>query len=170
MTETTIDSLNPKAIWWTYLAKYDELKGSTRVNMALRNGAPHKPFPCLAILGTSYVSSRDDKLPETSELEFLNEVSDELILSVMRLVPSLYAGTFTNDLEQVHFVYVQQLDGARAEFDKAHALLCEGRMPIWFEREDPRWEQYLDFLCPNQATMEFYGYDLSEVEGNLARK
>lgn len=161
--EGTIDTMNPSAIWWTYLAGYDGLRGSTRVNMALRAGAPHRQFPHLLIFGTSYSSVRDDKLPDISEKHFLDEVSDELILSVMRLGPALYAGTFTNDLEQVHFVYVSRIDGAKAAFSDTHAALCQGRASTWIEREDPEWEQYLDFLCPNQATMEFYDYDLSQL-------
>lgn len=164
LAEGTIDTMNPGAIWWTYLAGYDGLRGSTRVNMALRAGAPHRDFPNLFIFGTSYSSVRDDKLPEMPEKNFLDAVSDELILSVMRLGPAHYAGTFTNDLEQLHFVYVSRLEGAEAAFSDAHATLCPGRALTWIEREDREWEQYLDFLCPNEATMEFYGYHLSELD------
>jgi hypothetical protein len=153
------DIVSSSKRWWTYLADYDGLVGSTRVDMDLRQVAPDKDLPYLVILGTSYASSREDKLPDAAEIERLNEISDAIILSVTRLGPAVYAGTFTNDLEQLHFVYVSSLASAEASFHLEHTKQCPCGKPTYIEQHDPNWEQYLGFLYPNQQTIEFYGYD-----------
>ena len=159
MPSSQSDDVSSSTKWWTYLAGYGDLVGSTRVDMGLCSTAPQGKLPYLLIIGTSYMSSREDKLPDLSEKERLDQVSDHLIRSVLRLGPAIYAGTFTNDLEQVHFVYVSGLEGAKVAFDEEHARQCPNASQVFIEKHDPGWEQYLDFLYPSQATIEFYGYD-----------
>ena len=153
------DPVSPSTRWWTYVAEYDGLAGSTRLDMGLKDVAPIKALPYLVIIGTSYTSYRKDKLPDAAETERLNQASDPLVLSVLSLGHSIYAGTFTNDQEQVHFIYVPRLDGIRIAFSNEHAKRCPQGNEVYIEKHDPDWEQYLSFLYPNPATIEFYGYN-----------
>lgn len=151
--------------WWSYLADYEGKPGSTRVDMALIDRAPITSLPYVVIAGTKYETSRSDGLPDIATVEQLNKLSDKLILAIMSNGPAVYAGTFTNDGEQVHYVYVQSPQGAQAEFSKALASACSVCKPTFRTKHDPNWDTYRKFLYPNQQTMDFYRFDPRQLHG-----
>lgn len=69
--------------WWTYLADYEGVPGWTRVDMALLERAPVPDLRYVAIAGVKYKTPFASGLPDQSELQHLNAMSDELIRAVM---------------------------------------------------------------------------------------
>lgn len=145
--------------WWAYMADYNGTPGSTRVDMALQQKAPVQDLPFVVIAGTKYTTTLASGLPEANDIQRLNELSDKLILAIMSVGPSLYVGTFTHNNEQVHYVFVKDLAGTEEAFKKALKLACNTCEASYRTKSDPDWNTYLKFLYPNQATMQFYGFD-----------
>lgn len=152
--------------WWAYLADYDGTPGSTRVDMGQHANAPIADLPLLVIAGTKYTTSLASGFPEERELQRLNDLSDKLILAIMALGPSVYVGTFTQNREQVHYVYVKDLAGIEEAFAKTLKRECGTCAVLYRTKRDPEWNTYLKFLYPNQATMDFYRFDPKQVHGH----
>ena len=149
--------------WWSYLADYDGMPGSTRVDMGQKNTAPLSTLPYVVIVGVEYETNLASGLPSQEELDHLNGIADRLIEPVLATTPSIYVGTFTHKRQQEHYIYVQSLTGTEEVFRTAIAQACPSCRPLYRTKIDPKWDTYLKFLYPNTVTMEYYGYDPKRV-------
>ena len=145
--------------WWTYIADYDGTPGSIRIDMGMKKNALVAGLPFVVIAGMKYVTPLANGLPLPSELQRFNVISDKLILAVMALGPSVYVGTFTHKNEQEHFIYVKDINGVEAAFINALKRECDTCQALFKSKPDPEWNTYLQFLYPNQATIEYYRFD-----------
>lgn len=151
-------------LWWSYLADYDGLPGSTLVNLALKTRAPMHDRTTLLVTGVSYESApKDSGLPDAVELEFLNRLSDKRLTFVTAHSAALFVGSFTHKNEQLDYIYVvdaASLGSALRDFYKTE---CPARRPYINIKSDPHWEAYLDFLYPNAQTIEYYRAELLKL-------
>ena len=167
---TFVPSTDPsvvKEVWWTYLGQYENgLIGSIRLNLGLRVHAPMRALPTLLITGVSYETdpgNPDTGFPGKKELNLLNRVSERRVDLVTSLSTALHAGAFLHNNEQVDYFYVAgecRLEAALREF---HRKACPGRRHIFHTHRDLEWKEYLNFLYPNEATMEHYRAELEEL-------
>lgn len=147
--------------WWSYLASYDARPGSIRVNLALRKVAPVADYSFLVVTGTTYSSSQRQGLPELSDLNRLNGLQEEVVAAISKQSPNIYAGTFTHNFEQLHYVYVKDPSGISEVLSALYRQGCPGCKTYTNIKQDQRWSTYSDFLFPNQATREHYGLQLN---------
>jgi len=146
--------------WWSYLAAYDAGPGSIRLDMKLRKIAPVKEFPHLVVTGVTYTSTQRDGLPEAGDLDRLNDISSAVVAAIAAKTPSIYAGTFTHDFEQLNYVYVPDLEGIAEIIKNVYSQRCPGCKTYTNLKDDASWSAYREFLFPNAATLEHYGLQL----------
>ncbi len=151
-------------LWWSYLADYDGLPGSTLVNLALKARAPMHDHSTLLVTGVRYESPPNRSgLPDAAELESLDRLSDKRRTLVTGRSTAVFVGSFTHKNERLDYFYVADaavLETALRDFYKAE---CPGRRPYINIKSDPRWEAYLDFLYPNAQTIEHYRAELLKL-------
>jgi hypothetical protein len=149
--------------WWPYLAAYDTGPGSTRVNLGLKKQSPFNEYPNLVVTGTTYVTTRSDGLPDQADLARLNALSGKIIAAIQAASPSVYAGTFTHDREQLHYVYVKDIAGIETVLGDLYAKACTGCKIYTNIKKDPAWTAYRDFLYPNSAILDFNRDELKKI-------
>jgi hypothetical protein len=146
--------------WWSYLASYDAGPGSIRVDLALRKLAPLADYPYLVVTGPTYASTQKQGLPEAADLDRLNDLQEQVVAAIARQSPYVYAGTFTHNFEQLHYVYVKSPSGISQALSELYRERCSACKIYTNIKQDPSWSAYSDFLFPNQATREHYGLRL----------
>jgi len=146
--------------WWSYLASYDAGPGSIRVDLALRKLAPRADYPYLVVTGPTYASAQKQGLPEVADLSRLNDLQERVVAAIAKQSPYVYAGTFTHNFEQLHYVYVKSPSGISQALSELYRERCPDCKIYTNVKQDPSWAAYSDFLFPNQATREHYGLQL----------
>jgi hypothetical protein len=151
-------------LWWSYLADYDGLPGSTLVNLALKTRAPMHDRSTLLVTGVSYKSApKDSGLPDAAELEFLNRLSNKRLTLVAAHSTALFVGSFTHKNERLDYIYVADAAGLETALRDFYKTECPARRPYINIKSAPRWEAYLDFLYPNAQTIEHYRTELLKL-------
>jgi hypothetical protein len=145
-----------KTDWWSYLASYKAGPGTIRVDLALRKVAPVEGYSHVLVTGVTYATTQKDRLPAAKDLERLNKISDAVAAAVAKKTPSIYAGTFTHNFEQLNYIYVRNTDGLEKVVGNVYAKLCAGCKTYTNVKSDPSWSAYRDFLFPNEATRKYY--------------
>jgi hypothetical protein len=149
---------SPKPDWWNYLASYEAGRpGSIRVDLALRKVAPVEGYSHVIVTGVSYTTTQKDGLPDAKDLDRLNKISNAVVAAVAKKTPSMFAGTFTHNFEQLNYIYVRNADGLEKVVENVYAKLCAGCKTSTNIKSDPTWSAYRDFLFPNEATRTHYG-------------
>ncbi len=142
-------------LWWSYLADYDGVPGSTVINLALKARAPIRDRTALLVTGVSF-SSRPEKLglPDASELDSLNRLSTKRLNMLRTHSPSLFAGAFTHKNERLDYIYVADPAGLEEALRRFYVMECPTRQPYINLKRDPQWEVYSGFLYPNAQILE----------------
>ena len=154
--------------WWSYLANYEKnTPGSTRVNLGLKGRAPVAGYAHVVVTGVSYKSVGFDGLPDVADLDRLNALSEKVIATIAAKSPSIYAGTFSNQYQQLHYVYVKDTTGIDAALRALYDKACAGCKIYINVKSDPEWFGYKEFLYPNQITREFYRAELTRLGVSL---
>ncbi|WP_082143491.1 DUF695 domain-containing protein [Xanthomonas sp. NCPPB 1128] len=162
LSTTAASSLPPwPEKWWAYMASYADRPGSIRLNLALRKVAPQVDYPHLVVTGPTYKTSRSDGLPDKDDLKRLNDLQERIVEEVAKHTPCVYAGTFTHNFEQLHYVYAKSEVGVQRALADVYARHCSGCKFYTNIKQDPSWLNYSEFLFPNQATREHYGLYLN---------
>ena len=151
---------NASAEWWSYLATYDAGPGSIRLDMNLRKTAPVKGFPHLVVTGVTYTSTQRKGLPEAEDLDRLNQISSAVVAAIAAKTPSIHAGTFTHDFEQLNYIYVTNVEGIAEVVKNVYSQRCPGCKTYTNLKNDASWSAYREFLFPNEATLKHYGLQL----------
>ena len=154
--------------WWTYLADYEGFPGSTVVDLGLKSRAPIPDLPTLLVTGVSYESSPEhSELPTVDELSFLNKLSEKGLALIASKSKSVDAGTFTHKNQRLDYIYIADSTGLESMLRDFYKTECPDRRPYISLKSDPRWEAYLNFLFPNQQTIDFYR---AKSEGESERR
>jgi uncharacterized protein DUF695 len=150
--------------WWTYLATYDGSPGSTVVNLALKPRTPLQGYPTLLVTGVKYSSPpQNSGLPDDSELEFLNELSVKRLEVIMQSTKAVLVGTFSYKGERLDYVYLADASGVEDRLRKFYEAAAPSRGHYTSVKSDAEWENYLDFLYPNQPTRRRYQEELKAL-------
>lgn len=152
-----------KELWWSYSARYQDGTGTTRINLDLKGKAPNPAYATLVITGSAYTSKRVDGLPDQAENDRLDVLRGKVLDVIQKATPSIYAGTFTQNMDQKHYVYVK--DGAKVEkaLNQLYASACPKCKAHTVVRDDKAWAFYTGFLFPNETTRDYYKADLKKL-------
>jgi hypothetical protein len=145
------------ALWWTYLADYDGLPGSTVVNLGLKSRAPLSGYATLVVTGVTYEAPPERSgLPTDDELDFLNQLSEKRLTLIAQSTEAILAGSFTHKNERLDYVYVRDAGGLQERLTAFYDTAAPNRRPYINVIQDADWEGYLSFLYPNQQTLQHY--------------
>jgi len=150
--------------WWTYISDYNGLPGSVRVDMGIYPEAPISEYPFIIITGIQY-EAHEDGMPLIEHINDLNSLQEKVVEALADAFDSIYVGTFSYDGEQLHYVYVKDIEGVQSTLDSFYEDNCAHCKVYTNIKHDPFWKSYREFLYPNKATMDFY-----EVEFNSPEK
>lgn len=151
-------------LWWSYLANYDDLPGSTLVNLALKPRAPMHDCSTLLVTGVSYQSPANNSgLPDAAELDFLNRLSTKRLTLIAEQSTAIFVGSFTHKDERLDYIYVANPAGLEAALLEFYRTECPDRRPYINIKSDAEWEAYLGFLYPNAQTIEHYRAELQKL-------
>jgi hypothetical protein len=170
-SSTFVPSTSPsvvKELWWSYLARDpdDGLPGSMKLNLGLNIHAPMRVLPHLLMTSVSYESNRKKpelKLPSRTDLESLHRLNDKRVTLVMSRTEAVYAGSYTHANRYVDYFYVADPRGIEAALKKFHQKECPGRQVGFKTQRDPKWKCYLEWMYPNEATIEHYRGELQKL-------
>jgi hypothetical protein len=170
-SSTFVPSTSPsvvKELWWCYIARdaNDGLPGSMKLNLGLNIHAPMRVLPHLLMTGIDYESDRKKpelKLPSKTDFKFLHRINDKRVALVTSRSDAIYAGSYTHANRNVDYFYVANPRGLKAALEKFHRKECPGRQMLFKTQRDPRWKCYLEWMYPNEATINHYRDELEEL-------
>ena len=152
-------------LWWNYLADYDGKPGLTRLDLALKSKCPIGALSTLTIVKLSYEVGADG-LPDPTELELLHSIEDDLVNNLKSSSYALHVGSFLNEGILSIFIHLPAQNALSDTIEQFCTKRCAGRAPIVKIKEDAEWSAYLNFLYPNQATIDFYRAELEGLGAN----
>ncbi len=115
-------------LWWSYLAEYDGIAGSTVVNLALKRIAPIHEFSTLVVTGVSYQPQPGTSgLPDATELDFLDRLSRERLALILKHSKGILVGTFTHKDERLDYIYVADAVGLESTLRELYQAQCPAR-------------------------------------------
>ena len=157
-------SANNTALWWTYLADYDGVPGSTVVNLALKDRAPLPGYTTLVVTGVTYRAPPERSgLPTGDDIDFLNQLSETRLKLIAQSTEAMLAGSFTHKNERLDYVYVKDASGLAERLRTFYSTAAPNRTPYVSVKQDAQWEAYFNFLYPNQQTLQHYRSELQAL-------
>jgi hypothetical protein len=151
-------------MWWSYLADYDGLPGSTVVNLALKQYAPLQDHQMLLVTGISYDSLPENSgLPSPAELDSLNHLGEKRLALIKAKTDSVFVGSFTHKNERLDYFYIVSANGMDADLRDFYQKERPNHQFYINIKSDPRWEAYSDFLYPNTATIDYHREELHKL-------
>jgi uncharacterized protein (TIGR01619 family) len=141
--------------WDTYMAHYEKGPGSTLVNMSIKKIAPDKNFPFLFSAGIKFTNCDSSGLPLSSEFTNLYSISDSVVTVVSLLIKNILAGSFTYQCQRRDYFYVPDTAGLRLQLTDFISNHFPGYTAVFDIKKDKDWKTYLDFLYPNEETIEY---------------
>ena len=148
--------------WWSYLSDQQNGPSSTRVDLSFNQITPLKDYPYVAITGITYENHNMEGLPSPSQIDSLNKLQEGLVKYLESKIPIKYAGTFTYQQEQLHYIYVQNKEKAEGLLNEFYSSFCKGCNPYINVKDDPEWYGYKSFLFPSKPIIEYYGLNINE--------
>ncbi|WP_412973190.1 DUF695 domain-containing protein [Glaciecola sp. MF2-115] len=148
--------------WWSYLSGQESGPSSTRVDLSFNKLAPVSDYPFVVVTGITYEKQNAEGLPSPSQVDSLNAFQESLVAYLESKIPIKYAGTFTYQNEQLHYIYVQNKEKAEQAINSFYSTSCQGCKPCINVKLDPEWAGYKNFLYPSKQIIEYYGLVINE--------
>jgi Family of unknown function (DUF695)/Regulator of ribonuclease activity B len=147
----------PAENWDTYLAQYEKSAGSVMINMALKNVAPIKAYPFVVITGVTFKDCPTDGFPSKREFKNLYQISDSVKTIIEKSTASIITGSFTYQCERLDYYYVTDTTWLRQRLTNMYKTRFPNYTPYINIKADRNWSGYLDFLYPNEETLDYMG-------------
>lgn len=141
--------------WDVYMAQYENKPGSILLNLSLKSIAPIKTLQFVVISGVSFRNCDSIGMPDKRELTNLYRISDSVQAIVNSSVKNNLVGSFTYLCQRLDYFYVNDTTGLRQKLTTLYKTKFPLYIPYINIKEDKNWTTYLNFLYPNEATMEF---------------
>ena len=141
--------------WDVYVAQYEKGPGSVLINMSLKGSAPNRNLPFIVAAGVKFRNCDEKGFPLSSGFETLYKASDSTAAIINSMTTNIHAGTFTYQCERSDYFYVADTSGLREKIIGMITKYFDGYVPVITIRIDKDWSAYLDFLYPNEETMEY---------------
>ncbi|MBL7746017.1 MAG: DUF695 domain-containing protein [Chitinophagaceae bacterium] len=147
----------PAENWDTYMAQYEKKAGSVLLNMSLKQVAPLRQYPYLVVTGVRFKDCPTGGFPSKREFNTLYKISDSVKSIVDRATPNIITGTFTFQCERLDYFYVKDTSWIRKWLNNMYQQRFPGYTPYINIKADTGWAAYLDFLYPNEETLDYMG-------------
>ena len=133
-----------------YMAQLEDRPASFVVDLAAAAQAPVASHPLLLSIQVPMLRPRPDGLRDASELDDLGALEDQFVEALAAKVDAVYVGRTVHDGNTTLYLYVPEEH--REALDELPALTGAppGEYePRWGVADDPEWEQYTEFLAPD---------------------
>ena len=141
--------------WDVYKAQYENGPGSVLIDMGLKKIAPDTKLAFLLITGVTYNDYTVDGFPTKAEFQNLYRISDSASQVINGLTYNKITGTFTCQRQRMDYYYVSDTNHLREKLSDIYQKRFPGYQPLIIIREDKKWDKYLNFLYPNDETLEY---------------
>src|SRR5688500_5335791 len=142
--------------WEAYLSQYDDDAGSVLVNFSLKGKAPVATYPYVVVTGVTFAGC-EGGFPTKEEFNRLYVIADSVEAIIKSISPNTKAGTFTHKCERLDYYYVSDTQQLRSALEALYKRRFGNYKPYINIKEDKKWEYYLSFLYPNEATLNYMG-------------
>ncbi|MCJ8311459.1 MAG: DUF695 domain-containing protein [Saccharospirillaceae bacterium] len=147
--------------WWSYLSAQENGPSSTRVDLSFNNSAPLQDYVYVVVSGITFSDKNRQGLPSPFQLDSLNTLQEDLLSFLESKLPYKYAGTFTYQHEQLHYIYVQNKETAQKVFKEFYLTACKDCKSYINVKYDPQWSGYTNFLYPSKQIIKYYGLKIN---------
>lgn len=147
--------LGQEETWNNYLGQFENGTGSVVLNMDIVKRAPIKALPFIIISGVKFKPCDKNGLPEDEGFAKLYQISDSINKAIENITETEFVGTFTYQCERLDYIYVKDTSGLRNEVSATYKRLFPEYDSYINIRYDKEWAAYLEFLYPNEQTMEY---------------
>ncbi len=154
-----ISSFAQNEQWDTYMAKFGDKPGSVLVDLNLYNTAPDKKYPNLVITGPRAHKCNAKGLPETSEIDALEDILTSTDNFLTGVTAKVLCGTFTYKCERLNYYYVKDTVGIRNALARMYGRSYKDYDYAVNIKSDPDWVTYRTFLYPDEATQNWMEND-----------
>ena len=127
----------------------------TVVDMGIKNIAPDKNFPFLLVTGVKFSGCSDDGLPTKDQFNALYQIADSIKSIMVRNVAHKLVGTFTYQCNRLDYYYIADTGSARSVLSEMYSRYFPSYKSTIKIKDDRKWEDYLEFIYPNEETMEY---------------
>lgn len=143
--------------WDVYMAGYEKGPGSTVINMSAKTNAPNKELMFIVITGVSFSGCAVEGLPTKDQFPDLYKIADSIDKIITATTKARRVGTFTYQCQRLDYYYVKDTNTIRAKLQNCYSSAFSKYQPYINMREDKSWKTYLEFLYPNEETLEYMG-------------
>lgn len=141
--------------WDIYMAQYEKGVGSTLINMSAKKFAPEKKFPYVLVTGVIFADCTADGMPSKNEFSHLYAISDSVKAKIDKTNENIAVAAFTYQCERLDYYYLKDTAGLRQSLAGLYSNRFKQYQPYINIKEDKSWDAYLNFLYPNDETLEF---------------
>ncbi len=148
-------SFGQEETWNNYLAQFEKGAGSVVLNMDIVKRAPIKSLPFIIITGVKFDLCDKNGFPQKEGFEKLYQISDSIYKAIENFTETEFVGTFTYQCERLDYIYVKDTIGLRNKVSATYKRIFPDYENYINIRSDKEWSAYLEFLYPNEETLEF---------------
>ena len=139
--------------WKSYFCRVNDSVASIRFDLGLRAEVPIESKPWLLWVWVYFRTPRPDGLSDGKEAPKLFEIEDALTPAVCRRCRAFLCGVITTDGRREFYFHGETREGFGEAVATSLASFSEYRFDIG-DKNDPRWEQYLDVLYPSPEDLQ----------------
>lgn len=137
--------------WESWLTKIKGKPGSILVDLSLKSKVGDSKFPFLVVTGPVSQRCGDNGIPDTKEIDSLEDMLGATGNYMLGVSPILLAGTFTYNCERLNYYYVKDTSNIRHAINRMYYRNFPNYNFILQMKSDPLWNAYTKFLYPNDT-------------------
>lgn len=141
--------------WDLYLAHFEKGPGSVLVDLGLKTSAPLTSLKYVLVTGVGFKECNSEGLPTSEGFTVLYAISDSVKSLMQTNSNHRLVGTFTYQCERLDYYYIADTTGIRAKLLSLYDQRFKSFKPFISINRDSAWGTYLNFLYPNDETIEF---------------
>ncbi|MCD6011378.1 MAG: hypothetical protein K0Q79_1240 [Flavipsychrobacter sp.] len=138
--------------WAAYMTIMDGKPASVLVDLNLASKAPLSQYPNLVITGPMVQTCKNDGLPDTAEIEALEEVLTATSNFIAGVTAKVNAGTFTHKCQRLNYYYVKDTTGIRNAIARMYKRSFSNYSYAIKIKPDREWDTYFKVLFPDELT------------------
>ncbi len=138
-----------------YMARIDDRPASFVIDLAAAAHAPVASHPLQVAIRVPMLVARADGLRDADELDALGALEDQFVAALEAKVDALYVGRVVHAGDTTLYLYVPEAHrDALERLPELTGAPPGDYEPSWGISDDPDWEQYREFLAPDEYSTQ----------------
>lgn len=139
--------------WEFYECSVDEHRAFLAIDLDIAERGPDRARPVSVRVLVPLTSPREDGLPSADERPQLDAIEDTLV-EIFGAAGAVHVGRASFGGAMRHYFYAASEDGLHDVAKSCRAAIADREVTIG-SYEDPDWEQYFQFLYPNELGWQY---------------